>query len=113
MAIPEGATIIEDTSFKEPDTFWGCVNIEKQAFGKLAKKYAKSLNLKTKAATERLESELLWDYCNIGVYEGKNVMGKILTIIKDCLHNGTEPDIDYELLNKKKIYLLGKIVSFD
>ena len=113
MAIPEGATIIEDTSFKEPDKFWGCVNTEKKEFGKLAKKYAKSLNLKTKAETERRESELLWDYCNIGVYEGKNVMGKILTIIKDCLHKGTEPDIDYELLNKKEIYLLGKKVLFD
>ena len=113
MAIPEGATIIEDTSFKEPDMFWGCVNTEKKAFGKLARKYAKSLNLKTKAEAERLESELLWDYCNVGVYEGKNVMGKILTIVKDCLHKGIEPDVDYELLNKKDIYLLGKKVSFD
>lgn len=113
MAIPEETTIIEDTSFKEPDKFWGCVNNEKKEFGKLAKKYTKSLNIKTKAARERLENELLWDYCNVGVYEGKNVMGKILTIIKDCLHKGTEPDIDYELLNRKEIYLLGEKVSFD
>ena len=113
MAIPEGATIIEDTSFKEPDKFWGCVNLDKKAFGSLARKYAKTIEFKSKAARKRYESQLMWDYCNVGVYEGKNVMGKILTIIKDCLHKGTEPDIDYELLTKKEIFLLGKRVSFD
>ena len=37
-------------------------------------------------------------------------MGKILMIVKDCLHNGTEPDIDYDLLRSKNIHFLGKLI---
>ena len=115
MAIPQGTTIIEDVSFKPYEAngadFWGARNPEKKAFGKLAKKYAEALNLKTQKATDEVEDRLLWDYCNVGVYEGKNVMGKILMIVKDCLHNETEPDIDYELLRSKKIYFLGEQIS--
>ena len=112
MAIPQGTTIIEDVSFKPYEAngadFWGARNPEKKAFGKLAKKYAEALNLKTQKATDEVEDRLLWDYCNVGVYEGKNVMGKILMIVKDCLHHGTEPDIDYDLLRNKDIHFLGK-----
>ena len=39
-------------------------------------------------------------------------MGKILMIVKQCLHEGTEPDIDFDLLNSKEIYLLGRPVKF-
>lgn len=112
MAIPQGATIIEDVSFKPYEAhgadFWGARNPEKKTFGKLAKKYAKALNLKTQKTTDEVEDKLLWDYCNVGVYEGKNVMGKILMIVKDCLHSGTEPNIDYDLLKSKDIHFLGK-----
>ena len=112
MSIPRGATIIEDVSFKPYEAngadFWGARNPEKKAFGKLAKKYAEALNLKTQKATDEVEDKLLWDYCNVGVYEGKNVMGKILMIVKDCLHNETEPDINYDLLRSKNIHFLGK-----
>jgi predicted NAD-dependent protein-ADP-ribosyltransferase YbiA (DUF1768 family) len=112
MAIPQGTTIIEDVSFKHYEAggadFWGARNAEKKEFGKLARKYAKALNLKTKRARDEVENRLLWDYCNVGVYEGKNVMGKILMIIKDSLHNETEPDIDYDLLRSKNIHFLGK-----
>ena len=115
MAIPQGTTIIEDVSFKPFEAhgadFWGARNPEKKAFGKLAKKYAEALNLKTQKATDEVEDRLLWDYCNVGVYEGKNVMGKILMIIKDCLHNGTEPDIDYDLLRSKNIHFLGEQIT--
>ena len=115
MAIPQGTTIIEDVSFKPYEEsgadFWGARNPEKKDFGKLAKKYAEALNLKTKTATEAVEDRLLWDYCNVGVYQGKNVMGKILMIIKDCLHNGTEPDIDYDLLRSKNIHFLGEQIT--
>ena len=39
-------------------------------------------------------------------------MGKILTICRNCLLSGTEPDIDYDLLKSKHLYLLGKEVNF-
>ena len=116
MSLPQGAIIIEDVSFKgvsTPDTaaFWGSRNAAKKAFGKVARDYAKSLNLEKDIETERVENALLFDYCNIGEYVGVNAMGKILTIIKKCLHDGTEPPIDYDLLNRKNIYLFGKKVE--
>ena len=47
-----------------------------------------------------------------GVIRGGNAMGKILTICRRCLVDGTEPDIDRELLNKARIYLLGEMMEF-
>ena len=81
MALPQGVHIIEDVSFKPQDDrgadYWGARNLKKKEFGKLAKSYAKSLELDTKVATNEVEDKLLWDYCNVGTYEGYNVMGKI------------------------------------
>ena len=44
--------------------------------------------------------------------QGSNGMGKILMICRDCLRNGTEPQIDYELLNRSNIYILGERTYF-
>lgn len=119
LAIPKGATIIEDGSFQKVNkdfdgaAFWGARNAEKRAFGKLARKYVETLDTKTQKEADDAENVLLWEYCNVGTYIGNNVMGKILTIVKQCLHDGTQPDIDYELLNNKNIYFLGKLVKFE
>ena len=43
----------------------------------------------------------------------KNNMGKILMMCKIALQNNTVPPIDYELLRAKKIYLFGKLLTFD
>ena len=83
------------------------------AFDKLAKKYATSLKLSTKTATKDAVNKLLWEYCNVGTYTGNNVMGKILTIVKQCLHDGTQPDIDYDLLKSKNIHFFGTPIDFD
>lgn len=113
MAVPENAVIIEDSSFKQKsDRYWGCVNPERKAFAALARRYVRTLGLGTKKAYHDVVNALLWDFCNIGVFEGRNQMGKILTYIKDCLHKGSEPDIDYALLDRKRIYLLGNRVEF-
>lgn len=47
-----------------------------------------------------------------GLYRGKNWMGLILTEIRDCLRNNTEPTFNKDLLNKKGIYFLGERLSF-
>lgn len=119
LAIPEGATIIEDSSFQKVNknfdgaAFWGARNADKRAFGKLVRKYVKTHNHQTQREADDTENRLLWEYCNVGTYIGNNVMGKILTIVKQCLHDGTQPDIDYELLNSKNIYFLGNLIRFD
>ena len=61
---------------------------------------------------EQAIDEKMNEFCNIGVFTGNNTMGKILMIIKRCLHDGTEPDIDYDLLNRKNIHLLGQRLTF-
>ena len=53
------------------------------------------------------------EYCNAGEFVGVNTMGKVLTYVKDCLHMGIEPDINYKLLEEKDIYILGRKVSFE
>lgn len=119
MSVPKNAMLIEDVSFqktskkeKDTSTVWGCRNQDKKAFGKLVANYADTQTFKTKVAKEKFVNQYLWDFCNYGEYVGQNIMGKILTIIKNCLHEGTEPEIDYALLNSKNIYLLGKKLDF-
>lgn len=119
LAIPEGATIIEDSSFQKVNkgfdgaAFWGARNADKRAFGKLVRKYVKTLKDQTPREADDTENRLLWEYCNVGTYIGNNVMGKILTIVKQCLHDGTQPDIDYALLKSKNIHFLGNLIGFD
>ena len=118
MAIPEGATIIEDVSFQDKkgqsdtSSFWGAKNPEKRTFGDLVEKYVESLGLEGTEATDA-ENQYLWEYCNVGTYAGNNVMGKILTMVKQCLHDGTQPDINYDLLKSKGIHFLGQPIDFD
>lgn len=113
LSLPQGITIIEDVSFKHYDEngadFWGARNPDKAAFDNLVKKYAKQFGLSGKAA----KNDFIWKYYNVGTYTGRNVMGKILTYIKQCLHDGTEPDIDYQLLKSKNIHFLGNLIDFD
>ena len=47
-----------------------------------------------------------------GLLRGANGMGKILMLCRDCLRKGTEPQIDYDLLNKSNIYIFGERVQF-
>ena len=119
LAVPKGATIIEDGSFQKVNkdfdgaAFWGARNADKKAFGKLVRKYVETLDSPTQRGADEVENKLLWEYCNVGTYIGNNVMGKILTIVKQCLHDGSQPDIDYELLKSKNIYFLGNLIGFD
>lgn len=52
------------------------------------------------------------NFTDYGTFRGRNVMGKILTICRNCIVDGTEPPIDYELLKSKHIHLLGKELFF-
>lgn len=119
MAVPEGATIIEDTTFKgvmkENDTsqFWGARNKARKEFGELVDDYISKIKATaSKATKKKLKAASINDFCDYGVFEGSNVMGKILTICKQCLHDGTPPDIDYALLRSKRIYLMGNLLTF-
>lgn len=47
-----------------------------------------------------------------GIISGGNAVGKILTICRRCLIEGTQPEIDTDLLNKAGIYFLGNKITF-
>jgi hypothetical protein len=49
---------------------------------------------------------------SVGEWRGQNNIGKILMICRDCLAQGTEPEIDYELLDSSNIYILGKRIFY-
>lgn len=118
MSIPQGATIIENSTFQQrpkdnnavdKPAYWGCRNDDLEDFARLVKQYAATLG-GSDAEQKRKVAEYLNDFCNYGIFVGHNTMGKILMLIKKCLHDGTEPDIDYDLLTRKNIWLLGSPV---
>lgn len=49
---------------------------------------------------------------DIGVWKGQNNIGKILMLCRDCIREGTEPQIDYDLLKRSNIYILGELLTF-
>lgn len=118
MGIPEGAIIIENSTFHRksvPDraAFWGCRNQSMKDFHTIVGKYISEMYSTTDAEKDRMVASYMNDFCNYGIFEGNNEMGKILMIVKKCLHDGTEPQIDYELLKSKNIFLMGQSVFSD
>ena len=108
--------IIENSSLQngETATTWGCKNEAwKEAHQKIAQNAEVQLFGKSKKEiSEQIMKDLnKVDY--IGIYKGKNIMGKILTICRECLLFNDVPPIDYELLKSKHIHILGKELIFD
>ena len=117
MKIPSDAIILENSSFQNKasvtSTFWGAKNEELKECVKTIEKYidcsnpyASSKELANKKNEERNKIKY------IGSYVGVNCMGKILKMCQLALLNGTEPNIDYDLLRSKQIYLFGKLLTF-
>lgn len=60
------------------------------------------------------KNDLVWatNLDETGILHGGNAMGKILTICRRHLLNGTAPNIDTDLLNSFNIYILGQSIQF-
>ena len=119
LLLPHNVIIIEDTTIQHCDTkeVWGCTNIElaikRAEVKKQVTRQAKTDNPKiSKAALKRLVNRETCKVNGIGTFIGQNNLGKILMICRECLINATEPPIDYTLLNRSNIYILGKRLSF-
>lgn len=117
--IPSDAVIIENTTKQRCATkeVWGCSNQELTIYRDImeakVREQAKASNPKIiKKALNGLVAIETNKINNIGIFTGQNNLGKILMICRDCLINGTEPPINYELLNSKDIHILGKRISF-
>ena len=49
---------------------------------------------------------------DIGAWKGQNNIGKILMLCRECIREGVEPPIDYDLLKRSNIYILGELLTF-
>ena len=123
--IPREAVIIENSTTVHEGTnvYWGCINQEiEQARDKVAKyveiKYNNDLRLgKFRKRDINLEEAIQSardEIQHIGTFSnGRNYMGKILKRCQLALLDGIEPQINYELLRSKQIYLFGELLGFD
>lgn len=119
LAVPDGAIIIEDTSFhgvsKTNDTtqFWGARNEERKSYRTMMQQYIEQTEPSlTDSEVEDKVDAAFYDFTDYGIYKGSNVMGKILTICRNCWKEHKTMPIDYDLLRSKNIHLLGKPLDF-
>ena len=115
LSLPSDAVIIEDSTFQagRTATVWGTRNAELKAKLNELKKSLQAKGM-SKAAIKREQDRMrLGEWSKVGVFEGMNIMGKILMACREALVNDLEPDIDYDLLRSKHIHLLGKELRFN
>lgn len=114
MALPSNAVIIEDSTFQTGNTadFWGTKNkIQRQ----LTREYKRELiakGLSKVAIKTACDKKRLGKWRKQGIFEGRNVMGKILMACREALITGAVPYIDVEMLKSKRINLCGKVLDF-
>lgn len=110
-SIPLTAMVVENSTGMTGKTaqFWGCFNEDLERLRNAKDKQYKMEHPKAKKEEVNAERNK-WN--NYGTWEGTNTMGKIIKACSICLLNGTELPIDYALLNRKDIHLLGKKLSF-
>ena len=115
LSFPKNAVIIEDCTFQKGSTatVWGTRNDELKKRLNHLRKELKAQGM-CKAAIKREQDKMrLGEWATVGLFVGQNLMGKILMACKEALEYGSEPSIDYALLNGKRINILGKEVSFN
>ena len=101
VSIPREAVIIEDSTFQGGGTatFWGTRNAEMKRKSLDLKRKLKAQGWGDTAIKRELDACRLGKWAKVGVYRGKNVMGKILMDCREALLTGVPPKIDYDRLN--------------
>ena len=113
MSVPVNAMIVENSTLQTGPTsaIWGAKNKDLEAAR------SRAVQLLTTSANRKVDKEEIQRVYNsinhIGIFEGKNLMGKILKLCQLALVEGKELDIDYELLKSKNIHLLGELLTFE
>lgn len=117
-SIPDDVILVEDTTTDNGGTaeIWGCSNPAQREAKAVAREVYTALfegRFKSKKEEEAHISKLvIEDTRHIGEFRGQNNIGKILMICRRCLIEGTEPTIDYTLLNSARITLFGEVLTF-
>ncbi len=118
LSVPEDAILVEDTTTDNQGTaeIWGAANpIQREAKAAAREAYTQLLGNRfknKKEAESTIEIFAIQDTRHIGKFVGQNNIGKILMICRQCLIEGTEPNIDYTLLNQSKIIIFGQVLTF-
>lgn len=118
LSVPDDAILVEDTTTDNQGTaeIWGAANpIQREAKAAAREAYSQLLGSRfnsKKEAEVKIEALAIQDTRHIGKFIGQNNIGKILMICRQCLIEGTEPSIDYTLLNQSKITIFGQVLSF-
>ena len=114
LSVPNDSILVENTTSDKGGSadIWGCLNKELDKARDTLKQKLKAENphMKNKDLEHLINVETN-KLCDIGEWRGQNNIGKILMLCRDCLRNATEPDIDYNLLNRSNIYLQGKLLT--
>jgi len=116
LFIPDNVMLIEDVSFMNGNNrlVWGCENNELKKIKKEKLKVLKQRLIEENIAYNKQFRQLLFNRIhNIGIWSGKNIMGKILTYFIVCMKNNIEPKIDFDLLRNMDIYWFGEKLNFD
>lgn len=115
-SIPEDVVLVEDTTTDNGGSaeIWGARNPELRAARKaLAEQIkAENPNLDKKELEYKINVETN-SLRSIGNFVGQNNIGKILMICRKCLIDGSEPVIDYALLQSAHIILYGEELTFN
>jgi hypothetical protein len=113
--IPVDAHIVENTSKHKgrTATFWGAKNHDlMNARIKAEEKIIKGKAFRFKKDLKQAQMLVANSVNDIGRFEGVNCMGKIIKLMSLSLIYGQNPPIDYDLLESKKLFLLGSPVVF-
>lgn len=116
LSIPFDAIIIENSTsiWGKTAEVWGSMNKELEDARDTIEQYIGFQNpyMKQKELDSLMSEERNKINC-IGAFTGGcNCMGKILKLCQLALLEGSEPPINYALLNERKIHLFGELLTF-
>ena len=119
LSIPRDAVIIENSTdvgtedpTKSTSTIWGCWNRElMDARYVIEEDVANRTSAKSKKEIEYRQMVERNKINHIGVWRGKNLMGKIHKLCQIALLTNTEPPIDYKLIKEHNIYWLELLLT--
>ena len=121
LSSPPDAVIIENSTdvgtedpTKSTSTIWGCWNRElMDARYVIEEDVANRTSAKSKKEIEYRQMVERNKINHIGIWCGKNLMGKIHKLCQIALLTNTEPPIDYKLIKEHNIYWLESLLIFN
>lgn len=114
-SLPINCHVVENTTYHrgESATFWGAKNILLESERKVKSKEIATYGVyKKKLSLQQAQMRAVNSINDIGFFEGKNVMGKIIKIMSLSMLYRQEPPIDYHFLESQGLYMLGDPIKF-